>query len=243
MSSYSVVSVTGLPELREGDDLAALILERVELEDADVVVIAQKAISKIEGRVVRLDDVEPSRRAIEIAGHEGDPRKVEWILRECKRVVRVRPPLVICETTHGFICASAGVDQSNTPEDGTLVLLPLDPDGSAAKLRDELRERTHRDVGVVITDSFGRPWRQGTTDVAIGAAGVVVMQDLSGEHDPIGYELKATFITIADEIAGAAQLASGKLGRAPVTIVRGLDVRGDGKATDIPVPPELDLFR
>ena len=243
MSSYSVVSVTGIPELREGDDLAALILERIELEDADVVVVAQKAISKIEGRVVRLDDVEPSARAIEIAGDDGDPRKVEWILRECKRVVRVRPPLVICETTHGFICASAGVDQSNAPEDGTLILLPVDPDGSAAKLRDTLRERTGRDVGVIITDSFGRPWRQGTTDVAIGAAGVVVMQDLSGEHDPIGYELKATFITVADEIAGAAQLASGKLGRAPVTIVRGLDLRGEGKATDIPVPPELDLFR
>jgi coenzyme F420-0:L-glutamate ligase/coenzyme F420-1:gamma-L-glutamate ligase len=157
--------------------------------------------------------------------------------------VRVRPPLVICETKHGFICASAGVDQSNTPEEGTLVLLPVDPDGSAVKLRDELRERSGRDVGVIVTDTFGRPWRQGTTDVAIGAAGVQVMLDLSGEHDPIGYELKATFITIADEIAGAAQLASGKLGRLPVTIVRGLEVRGTGKATDIPVPPELDLFR
>jgi len=150
---------------------------------------------------------------------------------------------VICETRHGFICASAGVDQSNTPEEGTLVLLPVDPDGSAARLRDELRERTGRDVGVIVTDTFGRPWRQGTTDVAIGAAGVQVMLDLSGEHDPIGYELKATFITIADEIAGAAQLASGKLGRLPVTVLRGLDVGGSGKATDIPVPPELDLFR
>jgi coenzyme F420-0:L-glutamate ligase/coenzyme F420-1:gamma-L-glutamate ligase len=243
LSSFSVFTVAGLPELRAGDDLAALILERVELEDADVVVVAQKAISKTEGRVVRLNDVEPSPRAIEIAGDEGDPQRVEWILRECKRVVRVRPPLVICETTHGFICASAGVDQSNTPEDGTLVLLPVDPDASAGRLRETLRERSGRDVGVIVTDSFGRPWRQGTTDVAIGAAGVEVMQDLSGERDPIGYELKATFITIADEIAGAAQLASGKLGRTPVTIVRGLDVRGDGKATDIPVPPELDLFR
>ena len=243
MSGFSVFPVTGIPELREGDDLAAIIVERVELEDADVVVVAQKAISKIEGRVVRLDDVEPSARAIEIAGDEGDPRRVEWILREAKRVVRVRPPLVICETKHGFICASAGVDQSNTPEEGTLVLLPVDPDGSAVKLRGELQERTGRDVGVIVTDSFGRPWRQGTTDVAIGAAGVEVMRDLSGERDPIGYELKATFITVADEIAGAAQLASGKLDRAPVTIVRGLDVRGDGKATDIPVPPELDLFR
>jgi coenzyme F420-0:L-glutamate ligase / coenzyme F420-1:gamma-L-glutamate ligase len=243
LSGFSVFPLTGIPELREGDDLAALIVERVELEDADIVVVVQKAISKIEGRVVRLDDVEPSPRAIEIAGDEGDPRRVEWILREAKRVVRVRAPLVICETKHGFICASAGVDQSNTPEEGTLVLLPVDPDGSAVKLRSELQERTGRDVGVIVTDSFGRPWRQGTTDVAIGAAGVQVMRDLSGERDPIGYELKATFITIADEIAGAAQLVSGKLDRVPVTIVRGLDVRGAGKATDIPVPPELDLFR
>src|SRR5437868_9232353 len=195
---FTVFPLTGIPELREGDDLAALIVERVELEDADVVVVAQKAISKVEGRVVRLDDVEPSARAREIAGDEGDARRVEWILREAKRVVRVRAPLVICETTHGFICASAGVDQSNTPEEGTLVLLPLDPDGSAAQLCDELRKRTGRDLGVIVTDTFGRPWRQGTTDVAIGAAGVQVMLDLSGERDPIGYQLKATFITIAD---------------------------------------------
>ena len=239
---FSVFPVAGIPELREGDDLAALIAERVELEDDDIVVVVQKAISKVEGRVVRLADVEPSERAIEIAGSEGDPRRIEWILREAKRVVRVRAPLVICETRHGFICASAGVDQSNTPEEGTLVLLPLDPDASAAALRDALGVRTGRDVGVVVTDSFGRPWRQGTTDVAIGAAGVEVMRELSGERDPTGYELKATVIAIADEIAGAAQLVSGKLDRVPVSIVRGLDARGDGKATDIPIPPELDLF-
>jgi coenzyme F420-0:L-glutamate ligase / coenzyme F420-1:gamma-L-glutamate ligase len=239
---YSVFPVTGISELREGDDLAGEIVERVELEDGDVVVVAQKAISKLEGRVVRLDDVEPSERAREIAGEEGDPRRIEWILREAKRVVRVRAPLVICETRHGFICASAGVDQSNTPALGTLVLLPHDPDDSAERLRAELRSRTGRDVGVVITDSFGRPWRQGTTDVAIGAAGIEVMQELSGERDPVGYELKATVIAIADEIAGAAQLVAGKLDRVPVTIVRGLDIRGDGKATDIPIPPERDLF-
>jgi len=243
LSGYSVFPVEGIPELHEGDDLAQLIVERVELEDDDVVVVAQKAISKIEGQIVRLDDVEPSPRALEIAGEEGDPRRVEWILREAKRVVRVRAPLVICETRHGFICASAGVDQSNTPEAGTLVLLPLDPDASAVALRARLGELTGRTVGVIVTDSFGRPWRQGTTDVAIGAAGVEVMRDLSGDRDPIGYELKATVITIADEIAGAAQLVSGKLDRNPVTIVRGLQVRGDGKATDIPVPPERDLFR
>jgi coenzyme F420-0:L-glutamate ligase/coenzyme F420-1:gamma-L-glutamate ligase len=154
----------------------------------------------------------------------------------------VRAPLVICETRHGFICASAGVDQSNTPEAGTLVLLPVDPDASAVALRATIRERSGRDVGVLITDSFGRPWRQGTTDIAIGAAGIEVMQELTGEHDPVGYELKATVIAIADELAGAAQLVAGKLDRVPVVIVRGLDVRGDGKATDIPIPPERDLF-
>jgi coenzyme F420-0:L-glutamate ligase / coenzyme F420-1:gamma-L-glutamate ligase len=239
---FSVFPLTGIPELHEGDDLAALILERVELDDLDIVVVAQKAISKIEGRVVRLDDVVPSERAIEIAGDEGDPQRVEWILREARRIVRVRSPLVICETRHGFICASAGVDQSNTPGAGTLVLLPLDPDASAAALRDALREGSGRDVGVLITDSFGRPWRQGTTDVAIGAAGIQVMQELTGERDPTGYELKATVIAVADELAGAAQLVSGKLDRNPVTIVRGLDLRGDGRATEIPIPPELDLF-
>ncbi len=240
----SIFPLRGIPELREGDDLAALILERAELEDGDVVVVVQKAISKIEGRIVHLDGVEPSPRAIEIAGEAGDAaRRIEVILREAKSVVRVRPPLVICETQHGFICASAGVDASNAPEPGTLVLLPHDPDASAAQLRDALNERSGRDVGVIVTDSFGRPWRQGTTDVAIGAAGVKVFEDLAGEHDPIGYELKNTVIAVADEIAGAAQLVSGKLDRVPVTIVRGLDVRGDGRATDIPVPPERDLFR
>jgi coenzyme F420-0:L-glutamate ligase / coenzyme F420-1:gamma-L-glutamate ligase len=239
---FTVFPVLGIPELRAGDDLAALIVERVTLEDDDIVVVAQKAISKIEGRVVRLDDVEPSERALEIAGDEGDARRVEWILREAKRVVRVRAPLVICETRHGFICASAGVDQSNTPEEGTLVLLPLDPDGSAVQLQGVLRDRTGRDVGVLVTDSFGRPWRQGTTDVAIGAAGLEVLRELSGDRDPVGYELKATVIAVADELAGAAQLVAGKLDRVPVAIVRGLDLRGEGKATDIPIPPERDLF-
>ena len=244
MTGVSILPVTGIPELQEGDDLVTLILERIELEDGDVVVIAQKAISKIEGRIVWLDGIAPSPQAVEIAGSEGDAaRRIEVILQESKSVIRVRPPLVISETQHGFICASAGVDASNAPEPGTLVLLPLDPDGTAARIRDELRVRTARDVGVIVTDSFGRPWRQGTVDVAIGAAGVEVMQDLAGEHDPIGYELQNTVIAVADEIASAAHLVSGKLARIPVTIVRGLDVRGEGLATDIPVPPERDLFR
>jgi coenzyme F420-0:L-glutamate ligase / coenzyme F420-1:gamma-L-glutamate ligase len=242
MSGYSVFPVTGIPELREGDDLAALILERAELEDGDIVVVAQKAISKVEGRTLRLAEIEPSERARSIAGEE-DPRRIEAILREARRVVRVRPPLVICETQHGFICASAGVDGSNAPEPDMLVLLPIDPDASASRLRATLNERSGREVGVVVTDSFGRPWRQGTTDVAIGAAGVEVLRDLAGARDPVGYELHATVIAVADEVAGAAQLVSGKLDGLPVTIVRGLDLRGDGRATDIPVPPERDLFR
>ena len=243
MSGFTVSPVAGIPELRDGDDLAALIAERTELEDGDVLVVAQKAISKVEGRVVRLDDYEPSEQAVEIAGDETDPRRIEAILQEARRVVRVRPPLVICETRHGFVCASAGVDASNTPEEGTLVLLPLDPDASAARLREALRERTGRDVGVVVADSFGRPWRRGTTDVALGAAGVDVVRDYIGERDPTGYELHATVIAIADEIAGAAQLVMGKLDRVPVAVLRGLDVRGDGSALELVIPEEQDLFR
>jgi coenzyme F420-0:L-glutamate ligase/coenzyme F420-1:gamma-L-glutamate ligase len=234
--------VTGLPELEEGDDLTELIVERVELADGDVVVVAQKAVSKVEGRVVRLESVEPSERARELAGDE-DPRRLEVILREAARVVRTRPPLVIAETSHGFVCASAGVDASNTPGPGTLVLLPVDPDASAERLRAGLRERTGRDVGVVVTDSFGRPWRQGTTDVAIGAAGVRVLLDLAGRRDRTGYELHATTIAVADEIAGAAELVMRKLAGVPVAVVRGLDLAGDGRARDLVMPAERDLFR
>ena len=243
MSGYTVFPVEGIPELHEGDDLAALILERVELEDHDIVVVAQKAISKIEGRIVRLEDIEPSEQAREIAGDEEDPRRIEAILREAKSIVRIRAPLVICETHDGFICASAGVDASNTTEAGTLILLPLDSDASAAALRDVLRVRSGREVGVIVTDSFGRPWRQGTIDVAIGAAGIVVLEDLKGQRDPVGHELRSTVIAVADEIASAAQLVAGKLARIPVTIVRGLDLRGDGRAQEIPVPADRDLFR
>ncbi len=243
MSGYSVFPVTGLPELREGDDLAALIAEKAELEDGDVVVLAQKAISKIEGRIVELADIEPSERARELAGGEADPRRIQVILDEAVELVRVRPPLLIARTRHGFVCGSAGVDASNAPARGTVVLLPVDPDASAARLREELRSRTGVDVGVVVTDSFGRPWRAATTDVAIGAAGVEVVRDLEGARDPAGYELRATRIAIADEIAGAAQLVFGKLDRVPVAVVRGLDVGGDGRAADLVIPPDTDLFR
>jgi coenzyme F420-0:L-glutamate ligase/coenzyme F420-1:gamma-L-glutamate ligase len=234
--------VTGLPEIKEGDDLAALIAAAVALEEGDVVVVAQKVVSKAEGRVVRLADFEPSERAREIAGEE-DARRIEVILREAARVVRVRPPLVIAETTHGFICASAGVDSSNAPAAGMLVLLPVDPDASARGIRERLRELTSREVAVLVTDSFGRPWRQGATDVALGAAGLEVLLDLRGHRDRAGYELQHTMIAIADEIAGAAELAMGKTNGIPAAVVRGLDVAGDASARELVIPEERDLFR
>lgn len=238
-----MIPVAGLPEVAAGDDLGALIAAAAELEDGDVVVVAQKAVSKMEGRVVRLVDFEPGERARELAGEEADPRQVEAILREAVRIVRVRGPLVIAETRHGFVCASAGVDASNAPAEGTLVLLPLDPDASAARLRERLRELTGRTVGVLVTDSFGRPWRQGTTDVAIGAAGVQVLLDLRGRTDASGYELRSTQIAVGDEIAGAAELVLGKARGVPAAIVRGLELAGDGRARELVMPPERDLFR
>ena len=237
----NVIPVRGLPEIAEGDDLAALIVERVELLDADVVVIAQKAVSKAEGRVVRLDDYEPSERARELAGDD-DPRRIEAILQEARAIVRTRPPLVIAQTRHGFICASAGVDASNT-EPGTLVLLPLDSDASARTIRARIRALARADVGVIVSDSFGRPWRQGTIDVAIGAAGIRVLDDLRGTVDRSGHVLRSTQIAVADEIASAAQLVMGKADGIPVAVVRGLSVAGDGAATELVIPPERDLFR
>jgi coenzyme F420-0:L-glutamate ligase / coenzyme F420-1:gamma-L-glutamate ligase len=220
-----------------------MVVAKVELQDGDVVVLAQKAVSKAEGRVVRLADIEPSERALELAGDDQDPRRIEAILREAKRVVRVRKPLVIAETRHGFICASAGVDSSNASEPGMLVLLPLDPDASAHGVRERLRDLTGRDVGVVVTDSFGRPWRQGTIDVALGAAGIEVLRDLRGQRDRVGYELHATMIAVADEIASAAELVMGKIEGIPAAVVRGLEVAGDGHARDLVIPEERDLFR
>jgi len=241
-----VVPLRGIPELDEGDDLGALLAESAQstggLRPADVVVVAQKAVSKVEGRVVNLHDVEPSSRALELAA-DSDPRRLEVILRETREVVRARPPLVIAETRHGFVCASAGVDASNAKGPDTLVLLPLDPDASADGLRARLRELSEYDVGVIVSDSFGRAWRRGTTEVALGVAGVVAVHDLSGLVDSAGYELHATEIAIADEIAGAAQLVMGKTDGIPAAIVRGLDVAGEGRGRDLLMPRERDLFR
>jgi coenzyme F420-0:L-glutamate ligase/coenzyme F420-1:gamma-L-glutamate ligase len=211
--------VTGLPEVREGDDLAALLAEAAQFEEGDVLVVSHKIVSKAEGRVVR------------------DVEKLDAILSESRRILRRRDSLVIAETRHGLVCASAGVDASNAPEPGSLVLLPLDPDASAARLHERLG------VAVIISDSFGRAWRQGTTDVAIGAAGLTTLLDLRGERDATGYELEATTIAIADEIAGAAELVKGKTRGVPAAIVRGLSVGGEGTAQDLVMPAERDLFR
>jgi len=237
-----VLPVEGVPEIGKGDDLAELIAARAELQDGDVLVVAQKAVSKAEGRTVRLAEVEPSEEARRLAGEE-DPRRLEVILSESKRIVRTRPPLVIAETRHGFVCASAGVDSSNAPEPETVVLLPEDPDASAARIRERLRELTGVEVGVIVSDSFGRPWRQGTTDVAIGLAGIRPLLDLKGVRDAAGYELHATVIAVADELAGAAELVLGKTSGIPAALIRGYDASGEGRARDLVMPEERDLFR
>jgi coenzyme F420-0:L-glutamate ligase/coenzyme F420-1:gamma-L-glutamate ligase len=242
VTDLRVIPVRGLPEIAAGDDIAAMIAGAVDLVDGDVVVVAQKIVSKSEGRVVRLAEIEPSEQARDLAGEE-DPRKIEAILREAVRLVRVRPPLIVAETRQGFICGSAGVDASNAPAEGTLVLLPVDPDASAERLRHRLEELTGADVAVIVSDSFGRPWRIGTTDVAIGAAGLAVLDDLRGTRDRRGYELRSTQIAVADELAGAAELVMGKANGIPVAVVRGADVRGEGRARDLVIPEERDLFR
>jgi coenzyme F420-0:L-glutamate ligase / coenzyme F420-1:gamma-L-glutamate ligase len=238
--TITVLPLEGIPEIEEGDDLAAYLNDAAArqggFQPTDILVVAQKAVSKAEGRVVRLQDVEPSETAHQHAG-DGDPRHVEVILREAARVVRSRPPLVIAETRHGFVCASAGVDASNAAGPGTVVLLPLDPDASAQALRARLG------VAVIVSDSFGRPFRQGTTDVAIGVAGLAPLLDLRGTPDRAGYELRTTQIAVADEIAGAAELVMGKTKDIPAAIVRGLELSGDGTAQDLVIPADRDLFR
>jgi coenzyme F420-0:L-glutamate ligase / coenzyme F420-1:gamma-L-glutamate ligase len=241
-----VVPLRGIPELDEGDDLGVLLVHAAAevggLEQDDILVVAQKAVSKVEGRVVDLTGIEPTERARELAAGT-DPRRIEVILREAREVVRARPPLVIAETHHGFVCASAGVDASNAKGPDTLVLLPVDPDASAERLRAAVRRHADVEVGVVVSDSFGRAWRRGTTDVALGVSGIEALVDLTGRRDSSGYELHATEIAVADEIAGAAQLVMGKTDGIPAAIVRGLDVRGRGRGSDLLMPRERDLFR
>ncbi len=239
-----ILPVEGLPEIQEGDDLGALVASAASLEAGDVVVVAQKAVSKAEGRVVTLDEVEPSERARELAGSETDVRQLEVILRETVRIVRSRGGLIIAETHHGFVCASAGVDHSNVAEAGTVILLPVDPDESARRIRSAISEQARVDVAVIVTDSFGRPFRQGTTDVAIGVAGLAPLRDLRGTRDRAGKSLRTTQVAVADELAAAANLVrTTKADGIPVVIIRGHRVTGDGIATDLVIPAGRDLFR
>jgi coenzyme F420-0:L-glutamate ligase / coenzyme F420-1:gamma-L-glutamate ligase len=248
-----LVPVEGLPEIEPGDGLGELIARAVSrggavLTDEDVLVMSQKIVSKAEGRIVELADVEPGERAVELAGRLGkDPRLVELILRESADVVRAERDVLIVESPAGWVSANAGIDGSNVPGAERVTLLPEDPDASARRLRAELRELSGAAPAVVIADSFGRPWRLGQTDVAIGCAGLAAVDDWRGRLDSHGAELAATAIAIADEVAAAADLVRGKDEGVPVAIVRGLArfvTAGDGPgAAALRRPREDDLFR
>lgn len=238
-----------MPELTPGAELAALLAGAApELRDGDILVLAHKALSKVEGRVRRLDEVEPSERARELArGHDKDPRAVQVVLDETRELVRAERGVLICRTHHGFVCANAGVDASNAPEDGTLILLPRDPDASARTLRGRLRELTGAAPAVLVSDSFGRAWRHGQCDVAIGCAGLEPLADWRGHRDAHGRELRATWIALADQIAGAADLVRRKDSQEPAVLVRGLEHhvrRDDGPGAAALLRGEAeDLFR
>jgi coenzyme F420-0:L-glutamate ligase/coenzyme F420-1:gamma-L-glutamate ligase len=247
VSDVSVTGLRGLPELHAGDDLAVLLLTAAErcaggLRDGDVVCVAQKAVSKVEGRAVELASVQPSERAREIAGDEGDPRMIELILGETARIVRRRGAFLVCETHHGFVCAAAGVDRSNTGEGDVAILLPVDPDASARGLRDAFAAQA--DVAVIVTDSFGRPFRLGTTGVAVGCAALAPVRVHTGESDDAGRVLQGTEVNVADQLASAAELVLGPFGGVPAAVVRGVAVqRSDEGARAALMPPDRDLFR
>lgn len=246
----AVIPIDGLPEVRPGQDLPRLIAGALQaagerLQEGDVLAVAQKVVSKAEGRVVHLADVTPGAEAEALAQAQGkDPRQVELVLRESKRIVRAERGVIIVETRHGFVCANAGVDRSNAGAPDAVVLLPVDPDASARGIRDGLARAAGVRVGVVVTDTFGRAWREGQTNVAIGMAGLDAFVRYAGQRDPDGYELRVTEIALGDEIAAAAELVMGKLLRRPAAIVRGLHAAGDGEgATTYVRPPERDFFR
>jgi len=250
LTQLTIIAVNGLPEIRPGDDLATLIREAAlaqheAIRDGDIVVIAQKIVSKSEGRIVRLADVVPGERAQQMAAESGkDARQIEVVLSECAKIVRWERGILICETRHGFVCANAGVDRSNAGAPDTVVLLPVDPDASATRLRDAFRRTTGATVSVVVTDTFGRAWREGHTNVAIGLAGLPALKRYVGQRDPEGYELRVTEIAVADEVAGAAELVMGKLDRCPVALVRGFTLDEPAEtAQEYVRPADRDLFR
>jgi coenzyme F420-0:L-glutamate ligase/coenzyme F420-1:gamma-L-glutamate ligase len=243
-----LVPLQGIPLVRPGDDLAALLAVASRHADVSLVggvlVVCQKTVSKAEGRIVELSSIEPSDEARRIAEEDGrDPRHVEVVLRETARIVRRGHGILICETHHGFVCANAGVDLSNAPSAGTAVLLPKDPDASARKLRAALVARGGGPLGVIISDTFGRPWREGLVDVALGSAGVAPITDLRGQPDLVGRTLEVTALATADQLAAAAGLLMVKDAGIPAVWIEGIDVLGEGKAKTLLRDPAHDLFR
>ena len=254
MDQVTFSAVPNIPLIHPGDDLARIALERagaagLDLRDGDVLVFAQKVVSKCEGRLVRLHDVEPSPRALEVAAvTEHDPRLVELILRESNEVLKLRKGLIVVEQRSGFICANAGIDRSNIePDDGEIVvsLLPLDPDASARRLRADLQDLSGAEVAVLVIDTHGRPFRNGVCGVAIGVAGMKALRDARGEFDLFGFALQHTIISPADEIAAGASMLMGQSGEGrPVILVRGARYeRGDGSVRELIRERALDLFR
>ncbi|MBK5331917.1 MAG: coenzyme F420-0:L-glutamate ligase [Ilumatobacteraceae bacterium] len=250
MTGLQVLSVPGIPEIVEGTDLAATIADAaaaagVSLEDGDIVVVTSKIVSKAEGRVIELADVEPSPFAIEWSTTwDKDARVTEVVLREAKRIVRQVGPVLITETQHGFVCANSGVDQSSSGAHGRLVVLPVDPDASARRIRADLAQ-FGVDVAVIISDTFGRAWREGQTDIAIGVAGMQPIYSYIGQFDPHGHEFKVQAVCLADELAGAAELVKGNISRMPVGVIRGYAWEADDTATIATVlrDQSRDLFR
>jgi coenzyme F420-0:L-glutamate ligase/coenzyme F420-1:gamma-L-glutamate ligase len=245
-----VTGIHGLPEIRPRDDLARLIADAARaqgeaLRDGDILAVAQKIVSKAEGRIVALGTVVPGAHALAMAKEANkDPRQLEVVLSETAKIVRWAHGVLISETRHGFICANAGVDRSNAGAPDTVILLPVDPDASATRLRDAIKANAGARVAVVVTDTFGRAWREGHMNVAIGIAGLPALKRYVGQFDPEGYELRVTEIAIADEVAAAAELVMGKLDRCPVAIVRGFGVDGNAEtARDYVRPADKDLFR
>jgi coenzyme F420-0:L-glutamate ligase/coenzyme F420-1:gamma-L-glutamate ligase len=248
------IAIGGLGEIVPGDDLPTLIADALAaasgilpLRDDDVLVVTQKIVSKAEGAVVDLTTIEPSPVATEFARrYDRDARQVEVVLREAKRVVRMANGVIITETHHGFVCANGGIDASNVgPGSGSIVtLLPRDPDASADGIRAAIRARLDHDLPVIVSDSFGRPWRFGIVDVAIGVSGLLPLDDLRGEPDADGRIMRSTVRAVADELASAAELVLGKTARRPLALVRGATFRrGEGRVADALIPAEMDLFR